>query len=299
MKPKLVCANCSADITRDDKFCASCGIKIEWDDEPGETIPEIAPEEKEAPKPVEKTLTCDVCGEVNESTSQFCESCGARLEGAQPPPKSAKSDQPAAKHKQQKKKRKQQSAPVSSGKVISIAAAILLLGFAAYIFIIDRDATHTHDQDRPAGMGGMGGGEMERAIMQEIESLEHELDHHDPENEEAMLRLANLYHDVRQFDNAIRYYNMYIERNPDNPDVKVDLGICYFEAGQPERAVETVENVTRDFPDHQLGAFNLGIIYLNLGEVEPANRYFERAYEINPNSETGQRARRIIDEHTF
>ena len=294
MKPKLVCANCSSDITSKDKFCASCGTKIEWDDEPKESIPETAPEEIEEPKPVEKTLSCDVCGEVNESTSQFCESCGARLEGAQPPPRSAKTDKPAAKQKQQKKKRKQQPAPVSSGKVISIAAAVLLLGFAFYVFVIDRDAPHTHDQ--PATMGG---GQMERAIMQEIEQLEHELDHHDPENEQAMLRLANLYHDVRQFDNAIRYYNMYIERNPDNPDVKVDLGICYFEAGQPERAVETVKQVTQDFPDHQLGAFNLGIIYLNLGEVEPANRYFERAYEINPNNETGQRARRIIDEHTF
>lgn len=296
MKPKLVCAQCSAEINKYDKFCASCGTKIEWDDETRESIPEAPPEEKGAPHPVEKTLTCDVCGEVNESDSQFCESCGARLAGAQPVPKSTKSDKSAAKHKPRQKKRTQQPAPVSSGKVISIAAGILLLGFAAYIFVIDRDSTHTHDNNQATGMRG---GDMERAIMQEIERLEHELDHHDPENQEAMLRLANLYHDIRQFDNAIRYYTRYIDRNPDNPDVRVDLGICYFEAGQPERAVETVEQVTREFPNHQLSAFNLGIIYLNLGEVGSANRYFERAYEINPDNETGQRARRIIDEHSF
>jgi len=299
MRPKLVCAECSAEITREDKFCASCGAKVEWDDQPQETTADSTPRDVPEKKPIEKDLICDVCGQANEPTTRYCESCGARIEGAQPASKSTSSasiDKPAAKPKQQGKKHKQQPAPVSSGKVISIAAAVLLIGFAFYIFVIDRDITHTHDHDQ---MTGMGGGEMERAIMQEIGRLEHELDHHDPENEEAMLRLANLYHDIRQFDNAIRYYAKYIERNPDNPDVKVDLGICYFEAGQPERAVETVENVTNDFPEHQLAAFNLGIIYLNLGEVGPANRYFERAYELNPNNETGQRARRIIDEHSF
>ncbi|GEM_PF-387170 len=307
MKPKLICADCSTEITRGDKFCSSCGAKVEWEDfeqatgkqqtvEQKETPPE---EKKPEPKAAVTHIMCDVCGYKNEPASLYCESCGAKLEEAQQSAtqtKTAASDKPPAKHKQQKKKKRTQTQQVSSGKVISIAAAILLLGFAAYIFVIDREASHTHDPEQPAGMGG---GEMEQAIMQEIERLEHELDHHDPENEEAMLQLANLYHDVRQFDNAIRYYNEYIERNPDNPDVRVDLGICYFEAGNPDQAVETVEQVRYDFPEHQLAAFNLGIIYLNLGEVEPANRNFEEAYEINPNNQTGQRARRIIDEHTF
>jgi len=309
MKPKLVCAECSTEITKADKFCSSCGAKVEWDDQSPSPVskkpspPEVdqTTESKPQEEPQGEPQSCEVCGYENEPKARYCESCGAHLQGTHQVPKSSqpKSDKPPAKPKQQKKPRKKQQQTVSAGKVISIAAAVLLLGFAAYIFVIDRESTHTHDHDQPAGMGGMGGGEMEQAIMQEIERLEHELDHHDPENQEAMLRLANLYHDVRQFDNAIRYYNEYIDRNPDNPDVRVDLGICYFEAGEPERAVETVENVTHDFPEHQLAAFNLGIIYLNLGEVEPANRNFERAYEINPNSETGQRARRIIDEHTF
>ncbi len=310
MKPKLVCAHCSTEITRQDKFCSSCGTKVEWDDTEQPSAQQQKPESVESPGEMEKAeqkpaadhIMCDVCGYNNEPTARYCESCGAGLEDAQkaaqkPPAASAQSRE---KPKQPKRSKRKQPQTVSSGKVISIAAAVLLLGFAAYIFVIDRDASHTHDQ--PAGMGGdmgTGGAEMEQAIMQEIERLEHELDHHDSENEEAMLRLANLYHDVRQFDNAIRYYREYIERNPDNPDVRVDLGICYFEAGQPDRAVETVEDVRHDFPGHQLAAFNLGIIYLNLGEVEPANKNFEAAYEINPDNQTGQRARRIIDEHTF
>jgi tetratricopeptide (TPR) repeat protein len=296
MKPKLVCAKCSGEIERDDKFCPSCGTRIEWDDEATDNTGETVPHGSEETKPQTRELRCDVCGQLNESTAQYCESCGARIEGAvKPQPKAAADTLPAA-QKHRKKKRVPQPAPLSSGKVITIAAAIIVIGFAFYLFVIDRDATHTHIHDQRTNLEG---GQMDRVIMQEIERLEHELDHHDPENQEAMLRLANLYHDIRRYDAAIRYYNQYLERNPESPDVQVDLGICYFEAGEPERAVETVRDVTQNFPRHQLAAFNLGIIYLNLGEVEPANRYFERAYEINPDNETGQRARRIIDEHSF
>jgi tetratricopeptide (TPR) repeat protein len=296
MKPKLVCTKCSMEIARDDKFCPSCGTRIEWDDEVTETTGKAVSHESEETKPQNGDLRCDVCGQMNESIARFCESCGARLEGAVKTQPKATADAPPAAKKHEKKKRVQQPAPLSSGKVITIAAAIILIGFAFYLFVIDRDATRTHVHEQGTNLEG---GQMERVIMQEIERLEHELDHHDPENQEAMLQLANLYHDIRRYDAAIRYYNQYLERNPESPDVQVDLGICYFEAGQPERAVETVHDVTQNFPGHQLAAFNLGIIYLNLGEVEPANRYFERAYEINPDNETGQRARRIIDEHSF
>lgn len=278
-----------------DTFCASCGIKVEWEDDKKDAVSEPAAEEHTDSRPIEQHVFCDICGYENEPTSQFCESCGARMAGAQSKPKARATDKPARKPRQVKKQRKQ-TTPATSGTVILFVAAALLVIFALYFIVIDRDSGHVHTGDRIAGMQGGG---MNAAILQEIESLEHELDHHDPENQQAMIRLANLYHDIQQYDRAIHYYSQYIERNPDDPNVRVDLGICFFESGQQERAIQTVRNVIRDFPEHQLAVFNLGIIYLNLGDVETANSYFQRAYEINPNSTTGERARRIIDEHTF
>ena len=297
MKPKLICANCSSEISIGDIFCASCGVRVEWEDDKKEAVSIPSPKEQTDSHPVEKDLPCDICGYKNESTSQYCESCGARIAGAQPKQKTDTGaiDKPPRKTKKGKKKQKQ-TTPATSGTVILFAAAALLVVFAFYFIVIDRDSGHVHTGDRVAGMQGGG---MNTAILQEIESLEHELDHHDPENEQAMIRLANLYHDIQRYDRAIHYYTQYIDRNPDDPNVRVDLGICFFESGQQDRAIETVQHVIRDFPEHQLAVFNLGIIYLNLGDVENANSHFERAYEINPNNPTGERARRIIDEHTF
>lgn len=295
MKPKLICADCSSEIAFGDAFCASCGARVEWEDDKKETVSEPTPKETTDSRPAEKNLICNICGYKNESTSQYCESCGARIAGAQPKPQSRATDKPTRQSKRRKTKRKQ-TTPLTSGTFILFAAAALLVVFAFYFIVIDRNSGHVHDGERIAGMQGT---DINTAILQEIENIEHELDHHDPENEQAMIRLANLYHDIGNYDRAIHYYNQFIERNPENPDVRVDLGICFFESGQQDRAIETVQHVIRDFPEHQLAVFNLGIIYLNLGDVENANSHFERAYEINPNNATGERARRIIDEHTF
>jgi tetratricopeptide (TPR) repeat protein len=280
-----------------DAFCAACGTKIEWVDNDKESVQESIPQKQSASLPAEKDLLCSICGYKNESTSQYCESCGARIAGTQPKPKTDTGviDKPLRKTKKSDKKRKQTTA-AASGTIILFAAAALLIVFAFYFLVIDRGSRHTNDDSRTAGMQGSG---MNTAILREIEDLEHELDHHDSENDQVTIRLANLYHDIQVYDRAILYYNKFIERNPNNPDVRVDLGICFFESGQPEQAIQTVQNVIRDFPEHQLAVFNLGIIYLNLGDVETANSYFTRAYDINPDSATGERARRIIDEHTF
>jgi cytochrome c-type biogenesis protein CcmH/NrfG len=285
MKPKLVCANCAFDITHTDIFCPSCGQKIEWDEHSRDDVPV---EEASTPAEQHHKIVCDVCGHQNES-GRFCESCGARLESSIPDSKPSKKE----KGPKRSKSRKSISKPTSAGTIISVSAAVILLSFAVYIFVIDRNAPNDHVHTPPQTGAGM-----DQSIAQEISRLAHELEH-EPNNQEIIIRLANLYHDIRDFDNAIGHYQKYISLNSGNPDARVDLGICYFEAGQPQQAVETVQNVTEDFPDHQLAAFNLGIIYLNLGEVESANRYFKRAAEIDPNNETGQRARRIVEEHSF
>jgi TolA-binding protein len=286
MKPKLVCSNCASEITQSDKFCPTCGQKIEWEESPEREEGQV---QTSSAQPTSRTeIVCDVCGHRNVS-GNFCESCGARLEGMTSPEQLRKKDKGTKRIKGKQAVTK----PVTAGTIVSISAAIILLAFAVYIFVIDRNAPRDDAQTPQQADSGM-----DQVIAGEISRLAHELEH-EPDNQDVLLRLANLYHDVRDYNNAIAHYQKYISLNPENPDARVDLGICFFEAGQPQRAIETVEKVTEDFPVHQLAAFNLGIIYLNIGEVESANRYFRRAAEINPDNETGQRARRIVEEHSF
>ncbi|MEK5268312.1 zinc ribbon domain-containing protein [Weizmannia sp. FSL W8-0401] len=60
------CPNCGAPLTVHDKFCGSCGAKVE-----------LQKKEKSA------TVTCPSCEEQNIAGAHFCTCCGTKLEPAQ------------------------------------------------------------------------------------------------------------------------------------------------------------------------------------------------------------------------
>ena len=58
LKGVIICKVCGTELSRDAKFCGSCGAKIE----------------KEQP---EKPLICPVCGGELKDTDVFCKLCGS------------------------------------------------------------------------------------------------------------------------------------------------------------------------------------------------------------------------------
>ncbi len=145
------------------------------------------------------------------------------------------------------------------------------------------------------------------AMAQPIEALEKAVDAN-PNDQQAVLHLANALHDARAFTRAITMYNRYLELNPSDADARVDLGVSYFEmglsdsansAGYLQVARQTMEKALTYSPRHQLAHFNLGIVCLHTGDVEKANEWFRKCAEIDPNSETGKKAQMLISKHTF
>jgi Tfp pilus assembly protein PilF len=64
-------------------------------------------------------------------------------------------------------------------------------------------------------------------------------------------------------------------------------------------ALQEMERVYTINPHHQAAAFNLGIVQLNAGNLDEASEWLRRAASIDPNSDLGQRAKKLLDEHTF
>ena len=60
-------------------------------------------------------------------------------------------------------------------------------------------------------------------VIKEIESLEKQVGAN-PQETQSLLRLANLYHDVKFYPKSITMYERYLQLNPSNPDARVDLG---------------------------------------------------------------------------
>jgi tetratricopeptide (TPR) repeat protein len=93
-----------------------------------------------------------------------------------------------------------------------------------------------------------------------------------PNDPEALLGMANTYLDQHdrsaQVDpasaitfaqNAVRYFDRYLQQNPSDVDARVDLAVALFYANQTDRAIQEVTSVLASNPNHLKANFNLGV----------------------------------------
>lgn len=75
--------------------------------------------------------------------------------------------------------------------------------------------------------------------------------------------LANMLYDLKEFAEAIKYYDLAIKADPSNLAYYVDRGTACWYAGQTEQAIVELESVLKKNPAHPQALNNLGIIYLH------------------------------------
>lgn len=272
---KLVCSECGAPVGAEDKFCGSCGVKLG----------------AQAVQPGAGGKTCSVCGHSNGEGAVYCESCGALLGGGR--------------KVQVRRPKRERSGPeadrrrgIEPWQVISIVAVLALLGYFVYTELED-------DRARPRSQGATSVTQS-APPMPDFSAFEQTLAQN-PKDDQALLQYGNALFDAGAYPRAIDLYKRYLALRPDNPDARVDLGICYFELAKLDSsghgplfasAIREMETVAKTHPKHQQAAFNLGIVYLTMGSVEESQKWFKRAVEVNPTSDLGTRAKRVLDQHT-
>jgi len=143
-------------------------------------------------------------------------------------------------------------------------------------------------------------------MIKEIDALQKTVDAN-PRDEQAVLRLANLLHDVRFYPRAIMMYKHYLELQPANADARVDLGTSYFEMSfqdstQVPQYLDSARSAMAQAltyqPKHQLACFNLGIVSFHTGDMKEAMGWFSKCVAIDSTSETGRRALQFINQHS-
>lgn len=235
---------------------------------------------------------CPLCGFENLPESRFCENCGAGIAGPQIRSKDRKvapfgsgQDQPKRK-KQKRGKRRPERQPLQPWKLFSISLTAVVVAAVIYSLTNQEEDVHIHN-----GLPGAG-----TSVLQEIEQLERIVETN-PQDTQSLLRLANRLQDARFLPRAIVHYKQYLSLVPGDASARVDLGICYFESGDAHTAIVEMEKALEFEPLHQLGHLNLGVVNLNAGNLQKSNEWFAKCVEINPNSEAGKRAQRILEQH--
>jgi cytochrome c-type biogenesis protein CcmH/NrfG len=285
MKPRYLCTECQAEIFWGDLKCSNCGKPIEWpsgsetDEAPDTSGPQI----------------CGKCGSENTSDAIYCNSCGARLQGRGASgggKQQGKQSRRADRQEKGSKAKEAETTPLFSWKVIG--------GFLAFLVILFLVLQVFSKRDQPSTTQAVAPSQVPAANMQlssQISDLESRVAA-DPNDLKSILALANMCQDGRFFDKAITNYKRYLAKMPKSADARVDLGICYYESGNLEEAQKEMLAALKDDPKHLAAHFNLGIVNLSARRLPEANEWFKKTIALSPNSDMGQRAKQILEQHS-
>jgi TolA-binding protein len=287
MKNIRTCSSCGCALPAEAAACPNCGE--EFRNPSTENIPPEIP--VSVPPPVAPAkLFCSRCGAPQEENNLFCPKCGAALAGVV----KKSSERPHASKTQQKAKSglPQQSAgtTIHLQKITVWIVGGIGIVLIAMAFYLNTGGGKTPQSSKQPVMPT--GSSVDPMRLSETKKA---LDA-SPDDPQLMLSYANMLNDSKQFSEAIPYYRKYLETTPDNADARVDLGVCYFELKKYPAAIFEMERAVKDQPGHQLGNFNLGVVNLQAGNQDKAREWFEKALKLNPSSETGLNAKRILSE---
>ena len=117
-----------------------------------------------------------------------------------------------------------------------------------------------------------------------------------PDDFDAVVKVANLYYDGQQYSDAVKFYERALKIQPQNADVITDLGTSFWYAGDADKAIAEFQTALKYQPGRPSTLFNLGIVRWQ-GKKDPngAVQAWEELLRKNPNFPDKQRVQEFIE----
>ncbi len=231
---------------------------------------------------------CPQCGHKLDKDFNFCPECGAKLSNNQPNNKNVKTTLDSNTIDTSKNLSPKVIYGILIGGIALIAIIIYTSGILDSATVIEPVNNIPEQSDVSSGVN--------LNNMQAINDLEEKIKQN-PEDYASILELAHLQNDSGLYDAAIINYKKYLAKNPEDADARVDMGACYFNLQDYPSAIKEMETALKYAPKHQIAFLNLGVVNLTAGNLEKSKEWLQKAYDINPNNEVGQRAEQLLKNH--
>ncbi|HEX5758333.1 MAG TPA: tetratricopeptide repeat protein [Thermoanaerobaculia bacterium] len=144
----------------------------------------------------------------------------------------------------------------------------------------------------PAAAGPQAGGAPGGAGAPPMEEIRRLRDHvaANPDDADAVMRLANLNFDIQNWARARELYEQYLKLRPDQPDVLSDLGVTYRELGDPRGAISLFDRAQRLAPDHWQSRFNeVVVLAFDLQDYAGAEAVIAELRRLQPGNQDVER----------
>jgi len=108
----------------------------------------------------------------------------------------------------------------------------------------------------------------------------------DPDNQDLLVKIGNIYYDTQQFPTAIEYYQRALKAKPTDTSVRTDMATAYWYAGNPDTAIAEFKHALADEPNKPNTLFNLGVVqWQGKMDVQAALATWQKLLDTNPNYE--------------
>ena len=117
----------------------------------------------------------------------------------------------------------------------------------------------------------------------------------DPNNPDLLARIGNIYYDVKQYPEAIAYYERSLKLQPANAAVRTDMATAYWYSGNGDTALAEFNKALTYEPNKANTLFNIGIVkWQSKNDAAGAIAVWQRLLDTNPNYEARDKVLQMI-----
>jgi Flp pilus assembly protein TadD len=134
----------------------------------------------------------------------------------------------------------------------------------------------------PASAPGGAPGGAGQPGMEQIQQLRAYVEKN-PNDAEAVLQLANLNFDIRNWGRAEELYRQYLKLRPKDANVMTDLGISYRESRKFDEALAQFDEAQKLSPEHWQAYYNeVVVLAFDLKRFDDADRVLAELQKLQP-----------------
>jgi Flp pilus assembly protein TadD len=174
-------------------------------------------------------------------------------------------------------------------KWILIGIAIMGIALAAFVIIAP-----SFEQSKVVESGLQGSAPPQFADSNQLKVLPVEELGVDTSDPQSLAHLGDDYFESSNYEQAIEIYKKVLEDNPSDIDTFNDLGLAYHYTGNSELAEETLIKGVEIAPEFQRIWLSLGYVLKSAGKDDESRSALQKTVDMDPDSDVGQEAIRML-----
>jgi len=188
-----------------------------------------------------------------------------------------------------------------AGIVVGIIAGVVIAGqssvprnFASEGQVVQTVAAPAQEEQQEQGQLPAGHPPVDADAMRKQLEMNEGILEKDPENLVALVTAANLSSDLKEYPQAIGYYEKAIIREPKNINLITDMATAYFYSNNPQKALELYNRSLSIDPKHFQTLMNIGIVKMSLGDHKGAAESWDKVITLYPDSPEAQQLKEMV-----